>query len=41
MKSTKKETTINQKNPDPRADKADGESAVLAVRGHLRIRLVR
>jgi len=31
MKSTKKETTINQKNPDPRADKANGESAVLAA----------
>jgi hypothetical protein len=31
MKSTKKETTINQKNPDQRADKADGESAVLAA----------
>jgi hypothetical protein len=30
MKNTKKETTLNQKKPDPRADKADGESAVLA-----------
>lgn len=31
MKSTKKETTINQQKPDQRADKADGESAVLAA----------
>jgi len=31
MKSTKKETTLNQQKPDPRADKADGESAVLAA----------
>jgi hypothetical protein len=31
MKNTKKETTINQQKPDPRADKADGESAVLAA----------
>ena len=31
MKNTKKDTTINQKNPDPRADKANGESAVLAA----------
>jgi len=30
MKKTKKETTLNQKKPNPRADKADGESAVLA-----------
>jgi hypothetical protein len=31
MKKTKKETTLNQKKTDPRADKADGESAVLAT----------
>ena len=31
MKKTKKETTLNQQKPDPRADKADGESAVLAT----------
>jgi hypothetical protein len=31
MKKTKKETTLNQKKPDPRADKANGESAVLAT----------
>jgi hypothetical protein len=31
MKKTKKETTLNQKKPSPRADKADGESAVLAA----------
>ncbi len=31
MKNTKKETTINQQKPDQRADKADGESAVLAT----------
>ena len=31
MKKTKKETTLNQKKPDPRADKTDGESAVLAT----------
>src|SRR5450756_1114447 len=31
MKKTKKETTLNQKKPNPRADKADGESAVLAA----------
>jgi hypothetical protein len=31
MKNTKKETTINQQKPDQRADKADGESAVLAA----------
>jgi len=30
MKKTKKETTLNQQKPGPRADKADGESAVLA-----------
>jgi hypothetical protein len=30
MKETKKETTLNQKKPNPRADKADGEGAVLA-----------
>jgi hypothetical protein len=27
---TKKEITLNQQGPGPRADKADGESAVLA-----------
>ncbi|MGB9372133.1 MAG: DUF1801 domain-containing protein [Halobacteriota archaeon] len=31
MKNTKKETTINQQKPDQRANKADGESAVLAA----------
>ena len=31
MKKTKKETTLNQKTPNPRADKADVESAVLAT----------
>ncbi len=31
MKNTKKETTLNQQKPSPRADKADGESAVLAA----------
>jgi hypothetical protein len=31
MKKTKKETTLNQQKPDQRADKADGESAVLAA----------
>ena len=31
MKNTKKETTINQQKSDQRADKADGESAVLAA----------
>ena len=31
MKKTKKETALNQKKSDPRADKADGESAVLAA----------
>ncbi len=31
MKKTNEETTLNQKRPDPRADKADGESAVLAA----------
>jgi hypothetical protein len=31
MKNTKKETTINQQKADQRADKADGESAVLAA----------
>jgi hypothetical protein len=31
MKNTKKETTLNQKNPDPRTHKADGERAVLAT----------
>ena len=30
MKKTRKETTLNQQKPGPRADKADGESAVLA-----------
>ncbi len=30
MKKTKKETTLNQQKPGPRADKADGENAVLA-----------
>ena len=30
MQETKKETTLNQKKPYPRADKADGEGAVLA-----------
>ena len=31
MKKTQKETTVNQQKPDARADKADGESAVLAT----------
>ena len=31
MKDTKKETTLNQQKPGTRADKADGESAVLAA----------
>jgi hypothetical protein len=31
MKNAKKETTRNQQKPDQRADKADGESAVLAA----------
>ena len=31
MKKTKKETTLNQKEPDQRADKAETESAVLAT----------
>jgi len=31
MKKTKKETTVSRQNPDPRANKADGESAVLAA----------
>ena len=31
MKKTTKETTVNEQKPDPRADKADGESAVLAT----------
>jgi len=31
MKNTKKETTLSQQKPDQRADKADGESAVLAT----------
>jgi uncharacterized protein YdhG (YjbR/CyaY superfamily) len=31
VKNTKKETTLNQQKPDPRADNADGESAVLAT----------
>ena len=31
MKKTKKETTLNQKKPNPRADKTDGESAVFAA----------
>jgi len=30
MKETEKETTLNQQKPGPRAEKADGESAVLA-----------
>ena len=30
MKKTKKETTLRQQKPGPRAKKADGESAVLA-----------
>ena len=30
MKKTKKETTLRQRKPGPRAKKADGESAVLA-----------
>ena len=30
MKKTTKTTTLNQQKPDPRPDKADGESAVLA-----------
>ena len=30
MKKTKKETTLKQQKPGPRAKKADGESAVLA-----------
>jgi hypothetical protein len=31
MKKTKKETPLHQQKPGPRADKADGESAVLAL----------
>ncbi len=31
MKKTKKETTLDQRKPGPRLDKADGESAVLAA----------
>ncbi len=31
MKKAKNETTLNQQKPSPRADKADGESAVLAA----------
>ena len=31
MKKTKKETTLRQQKPGPRAKKADGESAVLAT----------
>ncbi len=31
MKNAKKETTRNQQKPDQRANKADGESAVLAA----------
>jgi hypothetical protein len=31
MKNAKKETNRNQQKPDQRADKADGESAVLAA----------
>ena len=31
MKDTQKETTLNQQKPGTRADKADGESAVLAA----------
>jgi hypothetical protein len=30
MKETTKKTTLSQQKPDPRTDKADGESAVLA-----------
>lgn len=30
MRKTKKETTLNQQKPGTRADKADGENAVLA-----------
>jgi hypothetical protein len=30
MEKTTKKPTLNQQKPDPRADKADGESAVLA-----------
>ena len=30
MKKTNKETTLRQQKPGPRADEADGESAVLA-----------
>jgi hypothetical protein len=31
VKKTRKETTLNQQKPGPRADKSDGESAVLAA----------
>ena len=31
MEKTRKETTLNQQKPDSHADKADGESAVLAA----------
>ncbi len=31
MKSAKRETPLNRQEPGPRADKADGESAVLAA----------
>jgi hypothetical protein len=31
VKTTKKETTLNQQKPGPRAKKADGESAVLTA----------
>ena len=31
MKKTETETTLNQQEPGPHADKADGESAVLAA----------
>jgi uncharacterized protein YdhG (YjbR/CyaY superfamily) len=31
MKKPKEDTTLNQPRPGPRADKADGESAVLAA----------
>ena len=31
MTTTKKETTLNSQKPGPRANKADGESAVLAT----------
>ncbi len=33
MKKTKKEATLNQQKPGPRADKAEGESAVKKIKG--------